>query len=102
MTETQSGWRHQLVAAHWVTRLRCPECNWLQLIATPGAPPVTECPLCGWSPVDGELGGAFATLTCPVHGLVVCVIPHDGNDDGGISVDDFMDLCCPHCRRPER
>ena len=29
---------HQSVTAHRVSRFRCPECNWEQLIATAGAP----------------------------------------------------------------
>jgi hypothetical protein len=50
--------------------------------------------------VAAEPGGAFATLTCPVHGPVVVIIPEAGNEGSGISPDDFADLCCPHCRRP--
>lgn len=96
-----SGWRYQPVTAHAVLRFRCAECNWLQLVATAGGPPVAECPWCGWSGVVAEPGGAFAALTCPAHGPVVVVIPDAGNEGGGISPDDFADLCCPHCRRPD-
>jgi hypothetical protein len=92
-----SGWRHQTVTAHPVLQFRCPECNWLQLVATPGGPPVAECPWCGWS----EAGGAFAALNCPTHGAVVVVIPEAGNEGGGIHSDDIADVCCPHCRRPD-
>ena len=99
MAET-SGWRHQSVTAHPLARLRCPECNWLQFVATPGGPPVAECPLCGWSEVSAEPGGAFAVLSCPAHGTVVCIVPEAGNEGGGISPDDIADLCCPHCRQP--
>ena len=95
-----SGWRHQPVTAYSVTRLRCAECNWLQLVATPGAPPVAECPWCGWPEVAAEPGGAFAALACRAHGTVVVVIPEAGNE-GGIRPDDFADLCCPHCSRPD-
>jgi hypothetical protein len=96
-----SGWQHQPVTAHPVTQFRCVECNWLQLIATPGAPPVVECPWCGWTEVEAEPGGAFAIVACPVHGVVVCIIPEAGNEMGGISPDDYTDLCCPHCRPPD-
>jgi hypothetical protein len=82
------------VDAHSIWQYTCSECNWTQVIATAGAPPVKQCGWCGWPDPEAKQAGAFATLNCKVHGNVTCVITAEN-----ISTDDFMDLFCPHCER---
>ena len=81
------------VTADPVWRFTCAECNWTHLIATAGAPPVQQCPWCGWERIEPQQAGAFASFVCSVHGRVTCLIT-----DEAIQVDDYMDLYCPHCR----
>ena len=81
------------VTADPVWRFTCTECNWTHLIATAGAPPVQQCPWCGWERIEPQQAGAFASFVCSVHGRVTCLIT-----DEAIRVDDYMDLYCPHCR----
>jgi hypothetical protein len=80
------------VTAHPAWRFTCEECNWTHLIATPGAPPIRQCPWCGWEEVTAEQVGAFASFVCSVHGPVTCLIT-----EPAIRPDDFNDLFCPHC-----
>jgi hypothetical protein len=87
---------HQQVTAFPVFRFRCPDCNWEQLVASPNSPPVTQCPWCGWTSDLGVVSqGAFAVVTCPIHGQVVCLVI-----DQGIRVEDYISLFCPHCSPP--
>jgi hypothetical protein len=76
-----------------VWRFTCGECNWTHLIATPGAPPVQQCPWCGCEEIEPRQAGAFASFICSVHGRVTCVMTEDH-----IHAEDYMDLFCPHCR----
>ncbi len=80
------------VKAFPVWRFTCGECNWTHLVATPSAPPVHQCPWCGWEEIEPRQQGAFASFVCLMHGSVTCVILEEA-----IQIDDYMDLFCPHC-----
>ena len=80
------------VTAYPAWLFTCGECNWTHIIATADAPPVRQCPWCGWEEIEPHQVGAFASFVCSMHGRVTCIIT-----DSAIRTDDWMDLFCPHC-----
>lgn len=81
------------VEGHRTWKIACGGCGWSLIVATASAPPLQQCPYCGWEEISPVQEGSFATLLCATHGSITCVIT-----DIASHPEDYMSLYCPHCR----